>query len=171
MLVTRVTSICSRPAPINFGINSFVHTSSSLSAKRWKEKNTPEFTSEFNNPVRSVAGMNAPPPEKGHIYDIKPMKVTVKAGCSYKWCGCGMARTEQPFCDFTCKNLYLKRVMKGGPVDYIATETKDVWFCNCKQTNHRPFCDGTHREEEIRTVRLDGNRQLWEPRVKKQQKS
>ena len=60
----------------------------------------------------------------------------------------------------------MKKVMKVGPVKYIAPEIKDVWFCNCKQTNNKPFCDGTHRDEDIQKHRFDSPRQLWEPRKK-----
>ena len=31
----------------------------------------------------------------------------------------------------------MKRMIKGGPVKYIAPEDREVWFCNCKQTKHR----------------------------------
>ena len=33
----------------------------------------------------------------------------------------------------------MKRMVKGGPVKYIAPEDREVWFCNCKQTKHRYF--------------------------------
>ena len=171
MLLPRLSSFCARIPSVNVPLSSHFHQSSCLTAKRWQEKNEPEYTSEFVNPVSQVAGMQALSPEKGHIYDNKPMKVRVREGCTYTWCGCGLARTEQPFCDKTCQNLVLKRIMKAGPVQYIPTETKDVWFCNCKQSSHRPFCDGSHRSEEVQTFRFYGNKQLWEPRVKKQQKS
>ena len=174
MNITQFSSLRSLQRLANVGVRShFLHTSPALNAKRWKEKTRAEFTSEFGNPVRAVSGpgvMAAPPPDTGHVYDNKPQAVTVREGCSYTWCGCGLARTEQPFCDLTCQNLYMQRVIKGGPVHYIAPETKEVWFCNCKQTSHRPFCDGTHRTEEIQTLRLETNRQLWEPRAKRKQK-
>jgi len=147
-------------------LNRLLHTSTVMTARRWQKKSTPSFAQDFSNPVREVAGMKAPPPEKGHIYDNKPLKINVKAGCLYTWCGCGLARTQQPLCDGTCEVLYMKKVMKGGPVKYIAPENKDVWFCNCKQTNNKPFCDGTHRDEDIQKHRFDSPRQLWEPRKK-----
>jgi len=166
MLLPRVSSLlCSKS--MMSPIISSLHTTSMLPAKRWKDKSSISFTSEFYNPVREVAGMDAPPPEKGHIYDIKPHRVSVRAGCSYLWCGCGMARTQQPYCDLTCKSLMVRKVVKGGPVRYIAPETKELWLCNCKQTNNAPFCDGTHRSDEVQTARLDGIRQLWEPRGSK----
>ena len=110
-------------------------------------------------------GLKAPPPEKGHVYDNKPHNLTVQAGCSYTWCGCGLARTEQPLCDLACQNLYLSKLMKDGPVRYIATQTKQVWFCNCKLTSNKLFCDGSHshRSGEVQRHRFDGQRQLWEP--------
>jgi CDGSH-type Zn-finger protein len=30
-------------------------------------------------------------------------------------------------------------------VKYDATETKTVFFCGCKHTGGKPFCDGTHK--------------------------
>ena len=171
MLVSRVGVATTRLKPPRLHLKCFLVTSPVVPTKRWSEKSRPEFTSEFDNPVREVAGMKAPGANTGHIYDLKPMKVTVKEGCSYTWCGCGLARTQQPFCDLTCQNIYLNRVMKGGPVSYIAKQTKDVWFCNCKQTNHKPFCDGSHRAEEVQKHRFDGPKQLWEPRAKKATKS
>ena len=171
MLPSRVVGASSRLRPFNLNIKCFLSTSAVAPAKRWSEKSRPEFTSNFDNPVREVAGMKAPPPTTGHIYDLKPMPVKVKAGCSYTWCGCGLARTQQPFCDLTCQNVYMSKVMKGGPVNYIAQESKEVWFCNCKQTSHKPFCDGSHRAEEVQKNRFDGPKQLWEPRAKKTIKS
>ena len=141
MITTRLSSLCLRTSSINVSINSFISTSPLVAARRWKEKSEPKFTFEFSNPVREMVGI----------------KMTVNA-----------PPPEQPFCDLTCQNIYMKRIIKGGPVSYVATKTKDVWFCNCKQTDHRPFCDGTHRNEEIQNMRGDSNRYpVWEPRVKK----
>ena len=141
MITTRLSSLCLRTSSINVSINSFISTSPLVAARRWKEKSEPKFTFEFSNPVREMVGI----------------KMTVNA-----------PPPEQPFCDLTCQNIYMKRIIKGGPVSYVATKTKDVWFCNCKQTDHRPFCDATHRSEEIQNMRGDSNRyKVWEPRVKK----
>jgi CDGSH-type Zn-finger protein len=46
-----------------------------------------------------------------------------------------------------------KKSPKYRPIKYIAEETKDVWFCNCKQTKSRPLCDGTHKLDEIKSLR------------------
>ncbi|XP_023348246.1 CDGSH iron-sulfur domain-containing protein 3, mitochondrial [Eurytemora carolleeae] len=146
-----------------FSIHKHFSTSNLVLAKRWQEKNKKEYETEFNNPVREVAGMQVNP-EKGYVIDKKPFKMRVEKYVEYTWCGCGWGRTCQPFCDQSCQQPWLKRVMKGGPVTYIAPETKDVWFCNCKQTENRPFCDGTHRTPEIQEARLDFVRENWEPK-------
>lgn len=35
------------------------------------------------------------------------------------------------------------------PVTFEVEKDGTYWLCNCKQTNNRPFCDGTHRQEGI----------------------
>ena len=150
------------------GTRAFSTAQAPLEARRWSDKSLPAYTGRFKNPVREAAGMKAPNPEKTEsMYDNKPMKVRVEKYGRYQWCGCGLARTQQPFCDFTCQNLNFKRLVKTGPVEYIAPETKDVWFCNCKQTDNRPFCDGSHRSEEVQGHRFDSRPLFWEPRNKK----
>jgi len=138
-------------------------------ARRWQDQNRREDEKDLTNPAREVAGMNVYP-EKGAIADNKPFKFKVEKYMEYTWCGCGYGRGSQPFCDKSCKNLYLKKIIKNGPVQYIAPETKEVWFCNCKQTNNRPFCDGTHRTEEVKEARLDYNKEVWEPTLEKKKK-
>jgi CDGSH-type Zn-finger protein len=27
---------------------------------------------------------------------------------------------------------------------YTAEKTEELWFCGCKATDGKPFCDGTH---------------------------
>lgn len=97
------------------------------------------------------------------MYDKKPFKIRVEKYHVYDWCGCGMSH-QQPFCDGTHNNRYLKKNITGRPVRYIAPETKDIWFCNCKQTKNKPFCDGTHRSPEIQETKLDGKFDIWEPK-------
>jgi len=141
-----------------------VSTSPWLLAKRWKNKTKRDYEHEFDNPVAEVAGMDVYP-EKGYIVDKKPFKMKVEKYVEYVWCGCGYGRTRQPLCDQSCECRFLGKVIRGGPVRYIAPETKEVWFCNCKQTGSRPFCDGTHRSAEVQEARLDYTRELWEPQA------
>lgn len=35
------------------------------------------------------------------------------------------------------------------PVRFYVEKDGEYWMCNCKQTKHRPFCDGTHKEQHI----------------------
>ena len=149
------------------------HTSNQTNVpKRWKDKSAPPFQHELKNPVEVVYGgaEKWPKDQFGKMYDKKPFVVSVKKYHLYKWCGCGWSHS-QPFCDETCINSYYKRVIVGGAITYIAPEDRDVWFCNCKRTQHRPFCDGTHRSSEIQETRLDAKFDLWEPTDKKAQDS
>ena len=105
----------------------------------------------------------------GHLYDKKPFKISVKKYHLYKWCGCGRSHS-QPMCDTTCESQYWRKNIVGGPITYIAPEDKDVWFCMCKRTQHRPFCDGSHRDPEIQKMRIEGKIDLFEPYSKKNKK-
>jgi len=130
-----------------------------------RAKKEPTFVSQFHNPVADLYGADAYDPEiKGHVADKKPFRVRVKKYHLYDWCGCGRSHS-QPFCDHTCKDRrYLdKELIQGGPVKYVAPEDRDVWFCMCKHTSHRPFCDGSHRHPDIQEVKLEGKFNLWDP--------
>lgn len=35
------------------------------------------------------------------------------------------------------------------PIRFTVSEAKEYWLCNCKQTNNRPFCDGTHKQKHV----------------------
>lgn len=35
------------------------------------------------------------------------------------------------------------------PVRFQVAESKEYWICNCKQTQNRPFCDGTHKSQLV----------------------
>lgn len=35
------------------------------------------------------------------------------------------------------------------PVRFAVEKDGEYWLCMCKQTKHRPFCDGTHKEQHI----------------------
>lgn len=164
-----VTMLLSRhlqhlPSPLQSRLFSI---SSAQLAKRWREKNTASFQSELRNPVAEVeppqVGVAA---ENGTPYDNKPFKLRVEKYHEYVWCGCGWARTSQPLCDGACECWMNRKIVKGGPVRYIAPKTQDIWLCNCKQTKNRPFCDGSHRSAEVQEHRFDAAKQLWEPRGK-----
>jgi len=133
-------------------------------ARRWKKE--PVFKSQFYNPVGDAlwGSEKLDPDVKGHIADKKPFKVRVKKYHLYEWCGCGRSHS-QPFCDHYCKDKRNidKNLIASGPVKYLAPEDRDVWFCQCKQTDHAPFCDGSHRHPDIQELKLEGKFNLWDP--------
>ena len=64
-------------------------------------------------------------------------KVEVQVGKKYAWYACGLS-SKQFFCDGTHKT------MDFSPIIFAAEETKDMYFCGCKQTESAPMCDGAH---------------------------
>ena len=114
--------------------NSCLHISAiNQMARRWQKEIA--FQSELTNPVEVVYGGDKKAPDDvGVVFDKKPFKISVKKYHLYTWCGCGRSHS-QPFCDGTHESMYLKRIMKGGPVKYIAPEDRDIWFCMCKQVS------------------------------------
>ena len=44
----------------------------------------------------------------------------------------------QPFCDGAHIDT------DNQPYMYKAEETKEIYFCGCKESKNFPFCDGTH---------------------------
>ena len=58
----------------------------------------------------------------------------------------------QPFCDGTHKKPWVINGLK--PVKFVAEETKEVWFCNCKQTKKKPFCDNSCESAEVQETRI-----------------
>lgn len=53
-------------------------------------------------------------------------------------------------CDGTHANLHYNIKLK--PVPFTAKATKEYYFCTCKQTKNRPFCDGSHRDINLDRV-------------------
>lgn len=146
-------------------VRTFRSSTATAMAKRWKEKSEVPFQSDLKNPVDVIHGGDNTYTEFGTVYDKKPFRVDVKKYHLYTWCGCGIS-SLQPYCDGkACVHPQLRRRIKAGPVKYIAPEDREVWFCNCKQTKHRPFCDGSHRSEEVQEKTIPSKFDIWEPRV------
>lgn len=76
--------------------------------------------------------------EKPIIAQKSPIAVQVEAGKNYAWCTCGKSE-NQPLCDGKHKgSSFSPKIVKYE-------ESKEVWFCACKQTgNELGQCDGTH---------------------------
>jgi methylamine---glutamate N-methyltransferase subunit C len=71
------------------------------------------------------------------IADRKPKKVSLEAGETYRWCRCGLSKS-QPFCDGSHRATDIK------PLTFTADETEDAYLCMCKQSANAPRCDGSH---------------------------
>ena len=75
--------------------------------------------------------------DKSIIGGRAPAPVKVVAGETYLWCACGRSQT-QPFCDGSHAGTTIT------PMEWVAPETRGVFFCTCKQTATAPLCDGAH---------------------------
>ncbi|ELW63972.1 CDGSH iron-sulfur domain-containing protein 3, mitochondrial [Tupaia chinensis] len=62
---------------------------------------------------------------------------------------CGHSK-KQPFCDgshfFQCTGL--------SPLKFKAQETCTVVLCTCKATQRPPYCNGTHRSEQVQKAEV-----------------
>lgn len=65
----------------------------------------------------------------------KPVMVAVQAGKVYHWCQCG-GSGNLPFCD--------RKDCGDQCVNYQSPYDDTVFFCNCRQTQDPPLCDGSH---------------------------
>ena len=70
--------------------------------------------------------------EKPVSVQKSPYKVKVEKGKTYFWCACGLS-LKQPFCDGSHK-----KERKFKSLKYLATESKEVFFCGCKMTSQQP---------------------------------
>lgn len=72
----------------------------------------------------------------------------------YAWCSCGYSG-NQPLCDGTHLTIQVpKKDFK--PVRFIPDKDMEVWLCNCKQTNNRPFCGKLFFNDRVILI-LDGS--------------
>lgn len=82
------------------------------------------------------------------IFATQPTVVQVEEGKTYAWCTCGFS-LKNPLCDGAHKQLAIEEngetIMPFKSLKFTATETGEVWLCNCKQTKNPPYCDGSHK--------------------------
>lgn len=73
-----------------------------------------------------------------------PIAVAVEQGNTYRWCSCGKSAIP-PLCENECCG--------DKAVTFVATLTEEVYFCNCKQTQNPPWCDGSHGKLLLEAVK------------------
>ncbi len=93
-----------------------------------------------------------------------PYGVEVESGKTYFWCACGKS-SKQPFCDGSHSNgshsngSHSNGSHSNGshsdgsethsefaPMKFEAEESKLLYFCGCKASQNKPFCDGSHKK-------------------------
>jgi len=67
-----------------------------------------------------------------------PYAEIVEEGRSYRWCRCGLSRT-QPWCDDSHAGTGIE------PIEFAAPISGTFFMCGCKRTANPPYCFGTCR--------------------------
>jgi CDGSH-type Zn-finger protein len=67
-----------------------------------------------------------------------PYAEIVEVGKSYRWCRCGLSRT-QPWCDDSHAGTGIE------PIEFTAPINGTFFMCGCKRTENPPYCFGTCR--------------------------
>ncbi|HRY05646.1 MAG TPA: CDGSH iron-sulfur domain-containing protein [Hyphomicrobiaceae bacterium] len=69
---------------------------------------------------------------------IGPFVVEVKEGVHYRWCSCGLSKS-QPWCDGTHVGTQF------APIEFEAPVSGKFYMCGCKRSDNKPFCFGNCR--------------------------
>ena len=64
-----------------------------------------------------------------------PYPVKVKAGERYKWCSCGLSKS-QPWCDGSHIGTEYEPIRFTAPINGV------FYMCGCKQSENAPYCFG-----------------------------
>ncbi len=72
---------------------------------------------------------------------IGPYVVQVTEGRSYRWCSCGLSRS-QPWCDDSHAGTGWE------PIEFIAPLSAEFHLCGCKRSDNKPYCFGNCRGHE-----------------------
>ncbi len=67
-----------------------------------------------------------------------PYAVPVVEGQRYRWCSCGLSKT-QPWCDDAHVGTPFV------PVEFEAPLSAEFFMCGCKRSENPPYCFGTCR--------------------------
>ncbi len=63
----------------------------------------------------------------------------------------------QPFCDGAHKT----KAQGLSPLRFVPEKDTTVWLCGCKYTNNPPYCDGTHKQDFIKSAPLHDPTDSW----------
>ncbi|KAK7795834.1 hypothetical protein U0070_011681 [Myodes glareolus] len=80
-------------------------------------------------------------PAKPVVAQKTPIKLELVAGKTYRWC---------PFCD---GSHFFQRTGLS-PLKFKVQETRTVALCTCKATQRPPYCDGTHKSEQVQKAEV-----------------
>lgn len=69
---------------------------------------------------------------------VTPYVVQVEAGRTYRWCACGLSRT-QPWCDGSHEGTDIE------PIEFEAPLSAEFYMCGCKRSDNKPYCFGNCR--------------------------
>uniref|UniRef100_A0A8I6ATZ3 CDGSH iron sulfur domain 3 n=1 Tax=Rattus norvegicus TaxID=10116 RepID=A0A8I6ATZ3_RAT len=104
-------------------------------------------------------------PAKPVVAQKTPIRLELVAGKTYRWCVCGRSKNQtdptlerhwgaglspSPFCD---GSHFFQRTGLS-PLKFKAEETRTVALCTCKATRRPPYCDGTHKSEQVQKAEV-----------------
>ncbi|XP_023573860.1 CDGSH iron-sulfur domain-containing protein 3, mitochondrial isoform X2 [Octodon degus] len=78
-------------------------------------------------------------PAQAVVAQKSPIKVELVAGKTYRWCACGRSKNQRTGL---------------APLKFKAQETRTVALCTCKATKRPPYCDGTHKSEQVQKAEV-----------------
>lgn len=97
-----------------------------------KEDGSCSLSADGDDPRRSSAARLPRSPQVG------PYIVQVKEGERYRWCSCGLSRT-QPWCDDAHAGTGFE------PIEFEAPISGEFHMCGCKHSDNKPYCFGNCR--------------------------
>jgi CDGSH-type Zn-finger protein len=82
--------------------------------------------------------------------------VELVARKTYRWFVCEGSK-KQPFCD---GSLFFQHTGLS-PLKFNAQETRKVALCTYKTTQKPPYCDGTHKSEQVQKAEVGSYSEGW----------
>ena len=89
-----------------------------------------------------------PGEDKPHMPKRGAYVVMVEAGKTYRWCSCGLSKT-QPWCDDSHDGTAYE------PIEFEAPVSGEFHMCGCKQSDNKPYCFGSCRGHTPENSKVD----------------